>query len=233
MRSRAGESATPRKVRTRGSGTIKPSIFTLNTVCLRERKKSKHGDGQERGKARRKAGDIYYDFNWTLCLFSDCCSRLPSLVGPSKFRNTPRRTFAVFPQPLPPCAEFPARRVTVRLRASLQPLSRESHPSRERIFHFIRRGHRSRSLRSVSSEPRVLVNIISWPSTCIALRACQRRDPPRCTTLPLICSVCGSSVGQKRCVALMLYSFMIRSAFAICRKAISKIAWSRTLPKVP
>lgn len=31
---RAGESATPRKVRAHGSGTIKPSIFTLNTVCL-------------------------------------------------------------------------------------------------------------------------------------------------------------------------------------------------------
>lgn len=47
----------------RGSGTIKPSIFTLNTVCLRERKESKHngreksdreGSIRRRGRAGRK-----------------------------------------------------------------------------------------------------------------------------------------------------------------------------------
>lgn len=102
----------------RGSGTIKPSIFTLNTVCLRERKESKHSgreksereaagagggggrkggaDGRERreGRTHRKGGDIYYDFNWTLCLFSDCCSRLPSLLLLDGHGNTKGRHFA-------------------------------------------------------------------------------------------------------------------------------------------
>lgn len=88
------------------------------------------GDGQERGKARRKAGDIYYDFNWTLCLFNDCCSRLPSPVGPSKFRNTAGRTWCTLQQPRP-SAKFPARSATVRLRR-FNPCH-ASHPSRENL----------------------------------------------------------------------------------------------------
>lgn len=143
-----------------------------------------------------------------LCVYSATvalASRRPLEV--SEQRGGPR----VSRQPL---AEFPARRVTVR---RLFNPCHTSHPPRERIFHFIRRGHRSPSLRSVPSEARVLVNIISWPSTCIALRPCQRRDPPRCTTLPLI-----SPVRFCREIALMLYRFMISNTFVISWREVSR-----------
>lgn len=73
------------------------------------------------GRSHRKGGDIYYDFNWTLCLFSDCCSRLPSLLllgNPA----TPK-TDTWYTPASPRCGttvhvfcheKFLARRVTIR-----------------------------------------------------------------------------------------------------------------------
>lgn len=117
------------------------------------------GDGQERGKARRKAGDIYYDFNWTLCLFNDCCSRLPSPVGPSKFRNTGADFVYSLQQPLP-SAKFPARRATVQP-PSLQPLSREPPSPRENLSLYTPWTAISLPSIRLILASRVLLNIIS------------------------------------------------------------------------
>lgn len=106
-------------------------------------KENERGTGrQELFVCRRKPRDIYYDFNRTLCLFSDCCMKSFIPFVPFFFQWTTFLFFLIFWPPRA-CLKMPSTFHATNpplFYTSSHPLLGSGYP---KIFHFIHRGQRS------------------------------------------------------------------------------------------